>query len=73
MCIRDSHWKCSSFVLAAPPRHGIVDLLALLQRLELLKLIDPGLVIADIEFGTEVWDGRGRLSSSLPRVELVRR
>ena len=67
------HWKCSSFVLAAPPRHGIVDLLALLQRLELLKLIDPGLVIADIEFGTEVWDGRGRLSSSLPRVEPVRR
>lgn len=67
------HWKVSTFVLSAPPRHGIVDLHALLRRLVLMKLVDPGLIVADLEFGTEIWDGSGSLSCHLPRVELVSR
>ena len=63
-----AHWKTSSVVLTRPPRGGRIDLASHLRRLLALRLLDPRWVLADLEFGSEIWDGRGRLRCALPRI-----
>lgn len=64
------HWQVTSVVLSRPPPGSRLDVGHWLRRLASLRLVDTSLVLADLEFGTEIWDGAGRLRCQLPRIRL---
>lgn len=53
-------WTCYSYRLLNAERADNLDLLAWLRRLAQSQHLPP-LHLADVEFGTEIWDGRGAM------------
>ncbi|MEI6638456.1 MAG: hypothetical protein FDX02_00480 [Chlorobium sp.] len=54
-------WDCYSFKMKKPRRSALVNLGELLQNLINKQGISPDLYLADVEFGTEIWDGQGQM------------
>lgn len=60
-----TQWEIYSFVSAPPPqRSGSIDLLQPIQWLCAQGLLHPNWLLSCVEFGTEVWEGRGQLKLS---------
>jgi len=58
----DRSWSCYSFKLKRPLKSGTVNLSDYIQILVKKGLVSPNLYVADIEFGTEIWDGKGDMN-----------
>ncbi len=57
----DRSWHCYSFQLKQSLRSGPVNLGEYIQLLVKKKLVSPTVYVADVEFGTEIWDGQGQI------------
>jgi len=57
----DRSWHCYSFQLKQSLRSGPVNLGEFIQILVKKQLVSPNLYVADVEFGTEIWDGKGQM------------
>lgn len=58
----DRHWHCYSFQLKQVQRATTVNLNEFIQLLIQNEGVNPLLYVADIEFGTEIWDGQGQMN-----------
>jgi len=58
----DRSWHCYSFKLKQSLKSGVVNLGDFIQQLVNKKLVSPNLFVADVEFGTELWDGKGEMN-----------
>ena len=54
-------WFCYSFRLTGAKGQGRIDLRSWLERLCAMRPVSASLCLADVEFGTEIWDGRGQM------------
>ncbi|MEI7694282.1 MAG: hypothetical protein WCI64_01355 [Chlorobium sp.] len=67
----ERHWSCYSFKLKKHLVSATVDLRELIQYLVSKKSISPDLYLADVEFGTEIWDGKGEMKINNYQVSVV--
>lgn len=57
-------WATYSFQLKQSKRAGTIDLNEFLKVLTQTQNVSPSLYLADVEFGTEIWDGKGSMNIS---------
>ncbi|MEI6651617.1 MAG: hypothetical protein WCL42_03450 [Chlorobiaceae bacterium] len=67
----DRSWHCYSFKLKQSLKSGIVNLGDFIQQLFKKKLVSPNLFVADVEFGTEIWDGKGKMNIKSYQVSIT--
>lgn len=61
-------WDCYSFKLKQLKRSALVNLGELLQNLVKKQGVSPDYYLADVEFGSEIWDGQGQMNINFYQV-----
>ncbi len=67
----DRSWHCYSFQLKKSLKSGPVNLGEYIQILVKKQLVNPNLYVADVEFGTEIWDGKGQMDIKSYQVSIT--
>ncbi len=50
---------------------GVLNLGDFIQQLVKKEMVSPNLYVADVEFGTEIWDGKGEMNIKSYQVSIA--
>jgi len=64
-------WDCYSFKLKQSHRIALINLGELLQNLIKNQGLSTDLYLTDVEFGTEIWNGQGKMNINFYKVSML--